>query len=270
MPHQNSSMASSPTPIDPHPSSSSKPRRASRQWSDLGVDLLLCIFPRLSSLDLLLAVSAVCSPWRAAARHPQCWRSVNLSDWDSVSVRVCARVYIPLDKVVSRVLGFMRESELIEEVHFPLIARENDLLFLSQRLPNLRYFSYPSSKEPGTIFRAPLANFKSLKGIAVHTLYGIIGLLRWHFPDFSELKLLGEDYFDSRKAKVICKLLPKLRKLEMPSSFGTDTDAVLIFLSSLEHLEYFDISGCISSIDKKQIENASRFKDVYLVFPKAN
>ncbi|KAJ3695351.1 hypothetical protein LUZ60_000728 [Juncus effusus] len=143
---------------------------------------------------------------------------------------------------------------------------------VSERLPNLRYLSYPTSKEPGKIFRSALTNFKSLKGIAVHIIIFITteipSLLSTHFPDLSELKLFGEPTFYCSGTEMICKSFPKLRKLEMPLHYlRIDTSAVLMFLNLLEHLEYLDISGCVWWIDKEIIEKASRLKDVYLVFP---
>ncbi|KAJ3695348.1 hypothetical protein LUZ60_000725 [Juncus effusus] len=264
----------SPNPIEPRPISGDggAAPSSSREWPDLSVDILSCIFSRLSSLDLLLAVSAVCSLWRAAARHPRFRRRriLDLSDWDSFSAK--SPVYVPFDRVVNRVLGFVIEWEFIEEVYFPLVAREQDLLLVSERLPNLLYFSFPTCKEPESTFYSALTNFKSLKGIAVHIVTfqttNFLSEIILHFPNLSELKLFCEVPCSCYYLKQICMFLKRLRKLEMPKPCRITEKEIVMILDSLKYLEYLDISGSKRQLDKGVIEEkSSRFKDVYFVFP---
>ncbi|KAJ3696040.1 hypothetical protein LUZ60_001417 [Juncus effusus] len=252
--------------------SSSSSNRISRQWSDLSYDLLVSIFSRLSSADLIVGVSTVCSSWRAAARNPHFWRVLDLSDWNSVIARV--PVCVPFSQIFISVLWFVREYECIEEVYFPPVADEHDLFLVSQRLPNLFYINFPSSKSPGSVGYYAFSNFKSLKRIAVDKyffqeseMFSLLGTPQ--IPDLCELKLFGNIprgfWFMVDRAKRICEEYPKLRKLELPPRLKISTCAIQMLLDSLEHLEYLDISGCeILGFDKRVIDKATSRLKVFI------
>ncbi|KAJ3682687.1 hypothetical protein LUZ60_012914 [Juncus effusus] len=235
---------------------SSSSSRISRNWSDLSYDLLVSIFCRLSSVDLIVGVSSVCSSWRSAARNKHLWRVLDLSDWDSLAARV--RVPVNFSQVFNCALRLVREyDERIEEVYFPPVADEHDLFLVSQRLPNLFYFNFPSSELPGLVTHYALRNFKSLKGIALDIyffqapeLFSLSSILQ--FPNTSELKLFGNNrwgwgvQFSFHHANRICKIFPNLMKLEMPPRLIISPGAIMKLLNLLKQLEYLDISGCES------------------------
>ncbi|KAJ3696043.1 hypothetical protein LUZ60_001420 [Juncus effusus] len=231
----------------------------SSRWADLSYDLLVSILSRLSSVDLVVGVSSVCSSWRSAARNKHFWRVIDLSDWDSLTVPAT------FNQVLNRVLGFVPEPERVEEVYFPPVANEHDLFLVSQRLPKLVYLSFPRSKVPGPMAYSALTSLKFLKGIALHEDFfftaKVLCLPSGMFHDVSELKVYCDAGWLCSHDTMICKVFPKLRKLEMPPRCRITTDAILELLDSLEHLEYLDISGCrMWGCNKRVFEKASRLK----------
>ncbi|KAJ3696035.1 hypothetical protein LUZ60_001412 [Juncus effusus] len=248
---------------------SSSSSRISRQWSELNYDLLVSIFSRVSSTDLIVGVSSVCSSWRSAAKNPHCWRVLDLSDWDSLTARI--RVPVSFNQVFNRVLRFVNGGERIEELYFPSVADEHDLL-VSERLPKLVHLSFPRSKVPKMAFYSALINFKSLKGIAINYHFfvttEVLSLSGTQFPQLFELKILSEISSDETDhlVRMVCKVFPKLRKLEMQQLFVISNKTFTRLLDSLQHLEYLDISGCKTlRIDTKVFEKAaSRLKVLIL------
>ncbi|KAJ3696036.1 hypothetical protein LUZ60_001413 [Juncus effusus] len=245
---------------------SSSSSNISRQWADLNYDLLASIFSRVNSIDLIVGVSSVCSSWRSAAKNPHWWRALDLSDWDSLTARI--RVLVSFKEVLDRVLGFVRDSDLIEEFYFPSDADGQDLLLVSERLPKLLYLSFPTCRMPGPAAYSALTNFKSLKSIYVHESFVLSTKLfsqprTPQFPNLSELKVFGYGFRGNYVVEIILEVFPKLRKLDMQEKhFVICNDTFLRILESLKQLEYLDISGCNSwMIDDKLIENAiSRLK----------
>ncbi|KAJ3696058.1 hypothetical protein LUZ60_001435 [Juncus effusus] len=187
---------------------------------DLSYDLLVSIFSRLSSGDLIVGVAAVCSSWRAAARDPQCWRILDLSDWNSITARV--PVPVRFSQVFKRALALARDSECIEKAYLPRVATGRDLILVSNRLPNLLYLSFPNHKLNEKKICTAMANFKSLKGIEAVEGFFFLPKIRARFgTSFTEIKILigeGEIWRNDNEylALFVCKEFPKLRKLEMP------------------------------------------------------
>ncbi|KAJ3696044.1 hypothetical protein LUZ60_001421 [Juncus effusus] len=241
--------------------------RISRQWSDLSYNLLVSIFSRLSSTDLIVGVSSVCSSWQAAARDKNCWRIVDISDSDSIDL--CDRdsripVTVTSNQVFNRLLRFANGGRLVDEVYLPDVSNGKDLILVAERLPNLVYLSFPSSDISQEEIHLALTKFKSLKGIAVSRVFlqdiEVLLHLSTDCPDISELKFLGREFSFSYYVPAIVRFFPKLRKLEM-RDVEIRTGTTLILLNQLQHLEYLDISGCDeSAITKEVIEKASRLK----------
>lgn len=126
------------SPTDPNPTaaaavstSTSTSSRVSRGWNDLSHDLLLSIVSRVSTLDLIAGVYAVCSSWRAAARDPVIWRILDLSDWGAVTARFGAGVSFA--QVLNRSVAFSRGGAYIEKLYFPPSADGQDLIFVADR-----------------------------------------------------------------------------------------------------------------------------------------
>ncbi|KAJ3683441.1 hypothetical protein LUZ60_013668 [Juncus effusus] len=182
-------------------------RNVLSQWSSLPRDLLISIFSRLSTADLLVSISAVCSAWRAAARNARFWRILDLSDWNYITCLIPG--YVSFEQVFHRVLRLVRECELIEQVYVPRIADGQDLSLVSDRLPNLLYFSFPNAQVPGLMVYSALINFKSLKGIVVFPNFvlstKVISLLNQYSPDLSELKLFAEKFGLGKNQKLVKK-----------------------------------------------------------------
>ncbi|KAJ3696034.1 hypothetical protein LUZ60_001411 [Juncus effusus] len=201
-------------------------------------------------------------------RSIQCWRVLDLSDWDSVTARIV--VPVTFNNVINHVLRFVREYELIEEVYFPPDANEQDLFLVYERLPKLVYLSFPKSKIPKLAFYSALTNFTSLKGIAVSYRFfltiKVISLCA-QYPAVSELKLLGDSPWGNYATKMICYVFPELRKLDMREQhFVISDDTVLRLLDSLKQLEYLDISGCTSlTLDERVIEKAASRLKVFIL-----
>ncbi|KAJ1698431.1 hypothetical protein LUZ63_006943 [Rhynchospora breviuscula] len=252
-------------PINPNSTSvaatsASASSRLSKGWNDLNPDLLLSILSRLSTLDLIAGVYAVCSSWRIAARDPICWRILDLSDWDAVVARFRALVSFP--QVLNRILAFSRGGASIEKLYLPPFADGQDLIFVADRLPNLIYLSLPNPEIQEDEFFLALKIFRFLTGLAVDQNFGmsvnLISLLQYHC--LTEFKLFEhEARLEHHHAMIMCHYLPNLKKLEIPVRLSRQ--AILTFLEELHGLEYLDISGYQDSVINNEIlEKASRLK----------
>ncbi|KAJ3696059.1 hypothetical protein LUZ60_001436 [Juncus effusus] len=208
--------------LTPNPPSNSS--QFSRPWSDLSYDLLVLILSRLSSVDLIFGASAVCSSWRAAARDPQCWRIVDLSDWDAITARTTDP--FAFSKLFERALAFARDSARVEKVFLPSIANGQDLILVSKRLPNLLYLSFPNHDFNRKDVCTAMSNFKSLNGIeAVEDFFDLTISAVSHLKTVSEIKVIDGErkvWRDNKEgfrrfiAFLMCKVFPNLSKLEMP------------------------------------------------------
>ncbi|KAF3320586.1 F-box/LRR-repeat protein [Carex littledalei] len=257
------------SPTDPNPTtglstsaSTSTSSRVSSGWNELNHELILSILPRISALDLIAGANSVCSSWRAAARDPICWRILDLSDWDAVTTRFGA--HISFTQVLQRILAFSRDWARIEKLYFPPSADGQDLIFVADRLPNLKYLSLPNPEIQEDEFFIALPKFESLTGLAIDQYFGqsvnILSFLQKNCPYLTEFKLFGqEDRLEHHHAMIICYFLPNLRKLEIPIRLSRQ--AILVFLEELHGLEYLDISGYQDSVINNEIlEKASRLK----------
>ncbi|KAJ3696042.1 hypothetical protein LUZ60_001419 [Juncus effusus] len=195
---------------------------SSAQWPDLSYDLLVSIFSRLSTVDLIVAVSAVCSSWRAAARDPHCWRILDLSDWESFAASIPD--HVDFSQVFKRALALASDSGRIEKVFLPSIANGQDLILVSNRLPNLLYLSFSNHDFNRKDVCSAMTNFNSLMGIeAVENFFRLTIGAVFHLKSVFEIKILGErkvwrERKDCREgfiALLMCKVFPNLRKLEM-------------------------------------------------------
>ncbi|KAJ3670204.1 hypothetical protein LUZ60_010528 [Juncus effusus] len=246
--------------------SSSSSSRIRREWSDLPYDLLVSIFSRIDRTYLIAAVSCVCSSWRSAARNPNCWRILDLCDWEWGPITTRFGEHATFNQVFRIVLAFVSDSERIEEVNFPSDADGQDLILVADRLPNLVYFEFPNAEVPEIEFCTALSKFRSLKGIACVPKFmtgQVLSILGTKFPDFSELVLLdGEIILDNLRAVCISLFIPKLRKLEICNTETISTTTVLILAHLLKCLECLDISGCneLTIGAARAIEKVSRLK----------
>ncbi|KAJ4816325.1 F-box/LRR-repeat protein [Rhynchospora pubera] len=250
-------------PINPNSTavtSTSASSRLSKGWNDLNPDLLLSILSRLSTLDLIAGVYAVCSSWRSAARDPVCWRILDLSDWDAVNARFRALVSVP--QVLNRILAFSRAGASVEKLYLPPFADGQDLIFVADRLPNLIYLSLPNPEIQEDEFFLALKKFRFLTGLAVDQNFGtsvnLLSFLQYHC--LTEFKLFEhEARLEHHHAMIMCHYLPNLKKLEIPVRLSRQ--AILTFLEELHGLEYLDISGYQDSVINNEIlEKASRLK----------
>ncbi|KAJ3698895.1 hypothetical protein LUZ61_002600 [Rhynchospora tenuis] len=234
--------------------------RLRKGWNDLNPDLLLSILSRLSTLDLIAGVYAVCSSWRSAARDPIFWRILDLSDWDAIAARFGAPV--SLSQVFNRILAFSRAGASIERLYLPPFADGQDLIFLADRLPNLVYLSLPNPEIQEDEFFLALPKFRFLTGLAVDQYFGTsVNLFSFlQHRRVTEFKLFEhEARLEHHHAMIICHYLPNLKKLEIP--IRVSRQAILTFLEELHGLEYLDISGYQDSVINNEIlEKASRLK----------
>ncbi|EHA8589264.1 F-box/LRR-repeat protein [Cocos nucifera] len=230
-----------------------------KRWEDLNRDLLVAIFERIGVADLIAGVPFVCSSWRDASRDPLCWRKLDFRDWDSISLR--------LDRQRDEVLDFAdllnfstsRAREHVESIYFPDFADDIHLLNISERCPELTYFSLPNLHVIEHKFCEAVSNLEFLKGMAVDESVVSREVLQ-HVNQcckyFTELSVFAENV-DEEKASIICKSLPALRKLEITNS-AISRQAIITFLDELKALEHLDISGYENSgITDVVLEKAS-------------
>ncbi|KAL6658056.1 hypothetical protein ACP70R_004303 [Stipagrostis hirtigluma subsp. patula] len=243
----------------------------SQPWAELQHDLLVAIMSRVGAPDLLSGgAPRACSSWRAAARDPFAWRRVDLRDWAALtSGRRAAGPgpsgrHLPVHAALAAILevAAVRAAGRMEAVLLPEFADEDHLLFLAERSPNLHYFSLPGTFMAYDKFCKAIGKLHSLKGMAVDESlihHDVLLHVLQCCPGFVELKVFAL-YVDEEMASVICDCLPRLKKLEIPSS-DMSSAAIIKFLDCLEELEYLDISGYeTSSISSAVLDKASRLK----------
>ncbi|KAK8918815.1 hypothetical protein KSP39_PZI021404 [Platanthera zijinensis] len=233
-----------------------------RRWEDLGIDLLALIFSRVGIADLIAGVPYVCSSWWRAAREPFCWRSLDFREWDDISRRLgCERdCHIDCDDLL--VHAIISSEEFIDSVHLPYFADIFDLEHLSNKCPELLYFSIENPDLSVDEFCKHIGKFKFLNGMAVDQsliCHQVLQLVNQCCEYFSELEVFSDE-MDKQMASIICECLPKLRKL-LITNCRVSRDAILTLLGGLKEIEYLDISGYeLSGITSEVIEKASHLK----------
>ncbi|XP_008797416.1 F-box/LRR-repeat protein At3g48880-like [Phoenix dactylifera] len=232
------------------------------RWEDLNRDLLVAIFERMGVADLIAGVPFVCSSWRVASLDPLCWRNLDFRDWESICLRLFFRRNEILDFADLLDFSITRAHEHLDSIYFPDFADDIDLLDVSERCPELTYFSLPNPHVMEHRFCEAVSKLEFLKGMAVDESVinrEVLQHVNKCCKYFTELNVFAENV-DEEKASIICKSLPDLRKLEITNS-AISRQAIITFLDELKDLEHLDISGYENSgITDLVLEKASRLK----------
>ncbi|TVU43172.1 hypothetical protein EJB05_09617 [Eragrostis curvula] len=106
-----------------------------RDWSELHVDALSLIFTKLGAIEVLMGAGLVCHSWLDAAKSPDLWRSVDMSNHKTLE-KMGVKALRAMGKVaVNRSCG---QLEAFMGKRFV----NNDLLkYIGNRAPSLRRLS---------------------------------------------------------------------------------------------------------------------------------
>lgn len=107
-----------------------------RRWDEMDEDILLVIFQKIDLEDMLLGVPLVCRSWRAASKHPLCWRTLNFRSWERLFRRYfpqgTERIVLDFSKLLRYVVD--KTGDNLRSIAFPRRdVTDRTLLYVSQR-----------------------------------------------------------------------------------------------------------------------------------------
>ncbi|KAF5204590.1 hypothetical protein FRX31_005823 [Thalictrum thalictroides] len=157
-----------------------------KYWKDLDTDVLLIIYQKLSTKDLILGAPLCCSSWYTVSKEPSLWREVDLLNGFNE--------FIKSNKLTEFVVA--RSQGCITSIKFPLTASDDDLLLVAQRCPGVKYFNLRLRSDKllkkKSIYLA-FTKLKELEGMDVgdHFVSNgmVLQLINQFCPKFSKLKV---------------------------------------------------------------------------------
>ncbi|KAJ3698586.1 hypothetical protein LUZ61_002291 [Rhynchospora tenuis] len=228
-----------------------KEQPAGPDWSELHRDMLMVIFGKIKTVEVLKS-ACTCKSWRMASREPECWRTIDMRNhgYKSGGFLLIDPTMLAIDLSQGRVEEFSIED----------FGDDNLLRYLSDRtsaLKCLRLISCYFISEKGlaaTIKKQPqLEEIQIAFGTFSDKVTEIVGmaapqLKRFKFNALCMYKSMTDqvDEEDSSfdvAALGIAKTMHQLRYLQLTYNSITNRGLKAI-LEGCPHLETLDIRGC--------------------------
>ncbi|GJN09444.1 hypothetical protein PR202_ga27451 [Eleusine coracana subsp. coracana] len=188
---------------------------AERNWSDMHVDVLLLIFAKLGTIEVITGAGLVCHSWLDAAMLPHLWQSVDMSNHKVVEEMdgnvLCAVAKVAVDRSCGRLETFVGKGFVTDDL----------LNHIGNRAPSLKGLRLISCS---AIFNAGVA--ETIK----------------KFPLLDDLEIsLCSNVYGKNVFNTIA--MTKLKSLQLFGSNLTKRGLIAI-LDSCPHLESLDIRNC--------------------------
>ncbi|KAF5202326.1 F-box/LRR-repeat protein, partial [Thalictrum thalictroides] len=222
-----------------------------RAWEDLGKDILLAIYEKLSVKDLIIGAPLCCTSWYKVSKDPSLWKDVDIISsfeyYGNGYQKVIPKQLVKF--VVNRSQGFLNS------IAFPFYdISMDDLLHVAERCPKLKFFEIfmPGKKvrKGKNTFHMVLSKLSELEGMVVTDCMindeATLKLIDQSCPKFIKLKFSSE--LSVKLATLISTSLPKLKVLDLPG-INVSREALLVILKDCKELEYLDVTECTIDLD---------------------
>ncbi|KAM7488838.1 hypothetical protein LguiB_026322 [Lonicera macranthoides] len=238
-----------------------------RKWEDMNTDCLANIFGRVGIDSLGLNIPFVCKSWYKATLNPLCWQYLNLQH-QYVSIFQGTLQFVKLrfpKRDFNAVLksAANRSQGCTTEVVLPKFCTTEELLYLSEKCPALKFLSAPKviSSDQSPTFPSIISKWKNLEKLELcgqKYLKEIIVQVSLHCKNFVGLSVtyckISVD-----EAQALVTLLPNIKHLVLHGSELKRSDLVTI-LKGCRKLVHFDVSNCFGfkSNDAEILERSSQ------------
>lgn len=253
-----------------------------RDWSELPLDALSTIFMKLGTIEILMGAGLVCRSWLVAAKSPELWRFVDMTNHQMVfpmnggPETLCAMAKVAIDRSDGRMESFRAQMFVTSELLDYIVSRANSLksiqltncLFLwthklgrfASKCPLLEEIEFSYQKMLPELIRhigSVHPNLKCLR-ISLPSIYEG-GVHREYDDSWEDMK--------NEEAFAIAESLHELRFLQMAGRCMSN-EGVYAIIKGCPHLECLDITKCCDvDVDDKLRSHCAKIKCVLLPKP---
>ncbi|XP_023642307.1 putative F-box protein At4g11580 [Capsella rubella] len=144
------------------------------RWENMNKDILSNIFKKLDLVDVIMGASRVCINWFLASHNKTLWKTIKLNELDSIILdnpkepsmqdSVIEKRRYHLMNILIEINNFSRNVPINLFFNRYTIILEEDLTFISERMPNINRLALPMWKPLSqNSFRSAFSKWKNLK-----------------------------------------------------------------------------------------------------------
>ncbi|KAJ3688884.1 hypothetical protein LUZ61_018048 [Rhynchospora tenuis] len=242
-----------------------------RSWAELKVDVLILIFLKLGTMEVLRVAGSVCRSWRKVVKEePILWRRINMRShgyYRSDAFKLIDPAQLAIDRSGGR----------LEEFAATYFADDNLLRYLCDRTSVLKKLNLSSGGQLSAAAIAEIAKRQPLLeeieisfGPFSKKLTEILGTACPHLKSFRLIHTCytmpppdpdnEEEISNDDEALGIAKTMHQLRHLKLIGNRLTN-EGLTAILDGCPHLETLDIRGCFKvNIDADVYARCARLK----------
>ncbi|KAJ3682133.1 hypothetical protein LUZ60_014706 [Juncus effusus] len=224
-----------------------------RNWAELDQDILVTIFRLVGAIRVLKSVGAVCSAWRKAAKEPELWRRIDMTNHDYGDGAFT--LMYPTRLAIDRSRGKLEEFWIEYLGDDDLLEYQNDRTSVLKSLQLISCYQISDGVVINTAKRHPLLE-------EIQITFGSFSeklpeLIRKELPNLKQFKLNGKWFKLSPSAELdneiiagreeeafgIAKTMHQLRRLQLVGN-RLGNKGLKAILEGCRHLETLDIRRC--------------------------